>query len=94
MGLCFSNVTAFENGERVMIKAEWQSKWQRSLFRSKLRTVSKLNGFSLFSGAWCVVNFFCYHCVLLFVSVCGDSFLSEIFLSCCRDFYSIVFLCL
>lgn len=38
-----------------MIKAEWQSKWQRSLFRSKLRTVSKLNVFSLFSGAWCLV---------------------------------------
>lgn len=30
VGLCFPNVTVLENGERVMIKVEWQRKWPRS----------------------------------------------------------------
>lgn len=61
MRLCFSNVTAFENGERVMIKAEWQSKWWRSRFRSD-SVMSNSNGFLSFfwGGGLCV-------CFLFFV---------------------------
>lgn len=57
--LCFPNVTAFENGEQVMIKVERRSKWQHSVFRSD-SLVSNWNGFflNIFGGGWgglCVV---------------------------------------
>lgn len=85
MRLCFSNVTAFENGERVVIKVEW---W-RSRFKSD-SIMPNSNDFLSFWGGFVSVFFFfssykkhqgafvllarwfccfCYYCVLVLAGI-------------------------
>lgn len=77
-GVVFSNVTAFENGKRVMIEVDQKSKWQRSLFGTKFTTafLSVFGPLCLFQGFFFILQCKKHHiafvlcvCICIYVHV-------------------------